>query len=492
MVRNAVNKVKHAVSRGYNAVKNKVKQVYSKAVNTARRAAEALAAKKRAAEEAARREKERAVQWIKTKRQEVVNSVKKINVSEAASGLMNMVSAGGAVLVGAAVLMTPGVGLVAGAVALGSVVCGTGMFVTGAGETVHGLTGVDPVRNLAKSLGMSDKGYDTMKDAFFWGSAAGSIFCGNALMMATSAGNKIASAEREQQVVTRNNTGEAERRSADLYVAPNGTVVSSIDESVSVRPSWKGGACFVAGTLIVTELGDKPIEEIKIGDKVYSENVETREKGYKEVRNIFVKEVSVLVHLIVNGSKIDTTLNHPFWVVGEGWIEAGYLKAGDKVKLKTGEIGYVESIQVEKLDKPVKVYNFEVADWHTYFVSDIGVLVHNTCMMENEGVRQADNIPGRGYHKEVYANKPVKVTEAVDKWDEFLGPGEYTDIHPRTGLKDPDRIFSADGKRSIRFGSHEMNSKPSKFHYHEEIWTYDPINNVMNVDNTVVRVPYKN
>ena len=113
-------------------------------------------------------------------------------------------------------------------------------------------------------------------------------------------------------------------------------------------------------------------------------------------------------------------------------------------------------------------------------------------ILETKGAAKADNIPGRGYHKEVYANKPVKVTEAVDKWDEFLGPGEYTDIHPRTGLKDPDRIFSADGKRSIRFGSHEMNSKPSKFHYHEEIWTYDPINNVMNVDNTVVRVPYKN
>ena len=109
-----------------------------------------------------------------------------------------------------------------------------------------------------------------------------------------------------------------------------------------------------------------------------------------------------------------------------------------------------------------------------------------------KGMAKADNIPGRGYHKEVYANKPVKVTDAVDKWDEFLGPGEYTDIHPRTGLKDPDRIFSADGKRSIRFGSHEMNSKPSKFHYHEEIWTYDQVNNVMNVDNTVVRVPYKN
>ena len=122
-----------------------------------------------------------------------------------------------------------------------------------------------------------------------------------------------------------------------------------------------------------------------------------------------------------------------------------------------------------------------------------GSVKQKTCgSKESSSSSEGCNIPGRGYHKEVYANKPVKVTEAVDKWEDFLGPGEYTDIHPRTGLKDPDRIFSADGKRSIRFGPHEMNSKPSKFHYHEEVWTYDPINNVMNVDNTVVRMPYKN
>ncbi len=34
-----------------------------------------------------------------------------------------------------------------------------------------------------------------------------------------------------------------------------------------------------------------------------------------------------------------------------------------------------------------------------------------------------------------------------------------------------------------------MNSKLTKHHYHEEIWTLDTANNVMNVDNVVVRVP---
>lgn len=56
-------------------------------------------------------------------------------------------------------------------------------------------------------------------------------------------------------------------------------------------------------------------------------------------------------------------------------------------------------------------------------------------------------------------------------------------------MPDPDRIVSADGKRSIRYGNHEMNSKPTKYRYHEEIWTLEPINNVMNVENLVVRVP---
>ncbi len=51
------------------------------------------------------------------------------------------------------------------------------------------------------------------------------------------------------------------------------------------------------------------------------------------------------------------------------------------------------------------------------------------------------------------------------------------------------RIVSEDGKRSIRYGNHEMNSSPTKHHYHEETWTYDSIDDVMNVDNSVVRVP---
>ena len=70
--------------------------------------------------------------------------------------------------------------------------------------------------------------------------------------------------------------------------------------------------CFVEGTLVVTEDGDKPIEEIKAGDFVYSTNPETGESEYKEVIRTFRKESDVLIHIFVNGEEIETTPVHPF------------------------------------------------------------------------------------------------------------------------------------------------------------------------------------
>lgn len=97
--------------------------------------------------------------------------------------------------------------------------------------------------------------------------------------------------------------------------------------------------------------------------------------------------------------------------------------------------------------------------------------------------------PEMGYHKETHASKPIKPEEATQKWDEFLGPEPHTNTNPRTGKPDHDRIVSNDAKRSIRYGSHEMNSKSNKHHYHEETWTFELTSNTMNVDNTIVRVP---
>ncbi len=139
--------------------------------------------------------------------------------------------------------------------------------------------------------------------------------------------------------------------------------------------SW----CFVAGTAVLTAEGHKAIEEIKPGDMVLAENPETGDVEYKEVLETYENETEELIHVHVNGEDIVTTPSHPFYVNKFGWTRAAQLRAGDVLVLSNGEYVVVEFIQHEILESPVKVYNFEVEDFHTYFVGENSVLVHNGC-----------------------------------------------------------------------------------------------------------------
>ena len=85
---------------------------------------------------------------------------------------------------------------------------------------------------------------------------------------------------------------------------------------------------------------------------------------------------------------IDSTPEHPFYVEGLGWVEASSLHAGMTIWFANGTKGTVEDISNEGLEEPVIVYNFEVADFHTYFVGECGVLVHNNCDADNSLYRK--------------------------------------------------------------------------------------------------------
>ena len=58
-----------------------------------------------------------------------------------------------------------------------------------------------------------------------------------------------------------------------------------------------------------------------------------------------------------------------------------------------GTAGIVEKTKHAALDTSVTVYNFEVEDFHTYYVSEQKVLVHNTCAMtvKNTQVAKSSN-----------------------------------------------------------------------------------------------------
>ena len=140
-----------------------------------------------------------------------------------------------------------------------------------------------------------------------------------------------------------------------------------------------GNVCFVAGTLVKTADGDRPIEEIAAGDYVWAWDEATGNIALKEVIETYVNETSELIHLFVNGEEIITTPTHPFYSPVKGWTDAVNLRAGDILVLVNGEYVIVEKVQHEILEAPVTVYNFNVSDYHTYYVADSGVLVHNSC-----------------------------------------------------------------------------------------------------------------
>ncbi|WP_310605488.1 polymorphic toxin-type HINT domain-containing protein [Anaerosporobacter sp.] len=62
------------------------------------------------------------------------------------------------------------------------------------------------------------------------------------------------------------------------------------------------------------------------GDYVLTENPEIGELAYKEVLQTFVRYKDKTIHVIVNGTEIETTSEHPFWVEGVGFVEEGFLR----------------------------------------------------------------------------------------------------------------------------------------------------------------------
>ena len=131
--------------------------------------------------------------------------------------------------------------------------------------------------------------------------------------------------------------------------------------------------------MIATKEGQKPIEEIEVGDEVWSYNIETGEAKLNKVAKVFIHETDILVHLHTESGIIDTTTTHPFYVEGRGFVAAADLQEGDKIYALDGSLVEVKEVEIEKLDEKIVVYNLEVEENHTYFVGDEAVLVHNTC-----------------------------------------------------------------------------------------------------------------
>ena len=145
--------------------------------------------------------------------------------------------------------------------------------------------------------------------------------------------------------------------------------------------------CFVAGTTVLTTLGKKTIETIQVGDTIPCVDHITGETAEKRVISTTVNKVNRLIELDIDGEIIQCTETHPFQVKGIGWVDASELNPNDVVYTKDWNTATVKSVNLLELDEPVEVFNFEVEDCHTYFIGEIGVLVHNSCQHQSSSWR---------------------------------------------------------------------------------------------------------
>jgi len=215
-------------------------------------------------------------------------------------------------------------------------------------------------------------------------------------------------------------------RNADNIV---GNLAKKCDDWSTERKS----KCFTAGTQIVVGMGQiedesgnlttvyttANIEDIQVGDLVYSYNTQTGETELAKVTSTVALSSDHINYLTIiddNGNEqvIETTDAHPFWVVTDDpdleraasevvdengvilyhenlepglngfWVEAKDLQIGDVFLGANGESSTLTNIVHIEQEGGIAVFNFTVEGNHNYFIlakeyenGQTCVLVHN-------------------------------------------------------------------------------------------------------------------
>ena len=232
---------------------------------------------------------------------------------------------------------------------------------------------------------------------------------------------------------------------ADLAMAavPFGT-----GGGVAVRAGAKAGGdsklvrnvcnCFPAGTPVKTENGSRPIERIRVGDRVWARNLSTGRQQLRRVTGLFSKRADSMLTLHAGRLRIEVTPGHPFWVRQRGWVQSQRLAVGDNLLTFDGRSVSIDAIETRSA--ATTVYNFEVAGDHNYFISDAQLLVHNCTVPRFHG-----------------PNKP---------WPTGATPNSiYTHLDPVTGVPKQNAIYDANGDviAHVDFKQHGS-SPPGHFH----------------------------
>jgi hypothetical protein len=163
---------------------------------------------------------------------------------------------------------------------------------------------------------------------------------------------------------------------------------------------YRRHSCFAAGTPVHTLAGLRPIETIKTGDQVLTQDTTTGLLSFQPVLAVYhdPPNQTVRVRLGARQERTSTSTStsedveeneedeewvvstgiHRFWKAGHGWVMARELKPGDTLRL-LGGLARVEAVEP---DEEQPVHNLEVARGQSFFVGERGVLVHDNSLVQ--------------------------------------------------------------------------------------------------------------
>ncbi len=222
-------------------------------------------------------------------------------------------------------------------------------------------------------------------DGEFWGVASKVV---KVAIKGGDVASVLAGAKQDIGTLTSSNASGWQKLGAAASLATEVfSPVSARDAKAGAKFAQKklsGKCCFVAGTLVETEYGLRPIEEIELGDRVLARNPETGETAFKAVTDLIRLNERMIWEVSLSGENntsefFETTDDHPWWIVdadGNGsWKTTAELSAGMIVTTADNQIMIINKIvQTDRIDA---TYNLTVADFETYFVGENKVLVHN-------------------------------------------------------------------------------------------------------------------
>ena len=277
----------------------------------------------------------------------------------------------------------------------------------------------------------------------------------------------------------------------NLAIGLGVVAVCAIGAAISI--ATLGAGSILAGAFIGAGIGALSTTAMKAGEEISTGNVRSAKEAFRDVR------ISAASGFITGAFGAKFPGAHR---LAEGVVDTA-VSAGERLAYAV----FDDSMSWDEkwayaLDPGQMVADFVTGVVIGEFLDGIMAATQNklrsifanndAAMREALGSGSNTHVPSANTqvvrHPEIKSPNQVKMSDVTNYWDDYLGSNQ-TNIHPRTGLVDNDRIFSADGTKSIRFGNHEMDSMgTTKFHFHLEEWKYDPVNDVMEYFNTLVRI----